>query len=62
MAGMPEDSPGEAGGTCRSRQRERQASMAAKGDISSGVTVAMEEVVRLETASCTEQRRLVALT
>lgn len=48
MAEMPEDSPREAGGTCRSRERERQASMAARGIISSGVTVAMEEVVRPE--------------
>lgn len=48
MAEMPKDFPRETGGTCWSRERERQASMAAKGDISSGVTVAMEEVVRRE--------------
>jgi len=48
MAEMPEDYPRETGGTCRSRDRERQASMAAKGNISSGMTIGMEEVVRPE--------------
>lgn len=48
MAEMPEDYPRETGGTCQSRDRERQASMAAKENISSGMTVAMEEVVRPE--------------
>lgn len=48
MAEMPEGYPREAGGTCRSRDRERQTPVAAKGNIPSEVAVAMEEVVRPE--------------
>lgn len=46
MAEMPEDYRKEAGGTRRNKDRERQASRATEGPISSEVTVVMEEVVR----------------
>ena len=48
MAEMPDGYPREAGGTRRSRDRERQTPMAAEGNISSEAAVAMEEVVRPE--------------
>ncbi len=48
MAEMPEDFRKVADGIRKDTDRERQASMAAKGNISSGMMVAMEEVVRAE--------------
>lgn len=48
MAEMPEDYPRGTGGTCQSRDRERQALMVVRENNSSGMTVVMEEVVRRE--------------
>jgi RNA-directed DNA polymerase len=48
MAEMPEDSREAAGGTCRSTERERQASTAGKGNTQPKATKVMEEVLRRE--------------
>ena len=45
---MSKDYPKVAGGTCESRDRERQAAVAKEGNNSSKVTDVMQEVVRRE--------------
>ena len=48
MTEMSKDYPKVAGGTCESRDRERQAAVAKEGNNSSKVTDVMQEVVRRE--------------
>ena len=48
MTEMSEDSPKAAGGTCDNRDRERQTTVATEGNISSGASDVMQEVVRRE--------------
>lgn len=48
MTEMSEDYPKATGGTCKDRDRERQATVATEGNASSGASDVMQEVVRRE--------------